>query len=562
MPQGQSKNNEAERRVPIGSAKKEEMLAVFIRNRDAFSTVAEMFKVTDCRKAMGEHYALLWREVRKFHKKYSELPSKTQLESLLHEAVTANDKLTTDGEREELDRFLDFAWDDVSHGKKISKNKNVMRVAVDTCKEVLEELITEELAEKLQADGTLPTNINELLGTAQKKLDLTRSITEIDLGVPFPEGWDERKDNQITTTGVSALDALTGGGLMPGECLLFMAPYGSCKTVTACDSTAELILHAAQIYVTGKSRRNAKNEPLIPVVVLCFTESDKAEYRNRLMANLARVPWKKLREMTSLKDLDDSSHPGAKASTKYELEEFKDKLATDKEGFSWKNERKRVKEVMTVANKHLLLIDCTNAEDNPYKIGTGGMAELANVVRGIFRKKPMLYPIMIWVDHLSGLVDRMGEMDESVQRKILTNMPRIAVEDIGNYLRCPVGLMHQFAGAMQNKSPTAKLHHSDAEGSKSLGKYANFCVVSGKTDENLMCVWEATKHRREPPTAHRIIRVHGEFSRLIDCSKTHGIEPGRRIIISKDEMNSTKSMPTGSSKPSTFSGLLEPADSI
>jgi hypothetical protein len=533
----------AERRAPIDDAKKEHMLAVLIRNPDAYDAVSELFKVTQCSKGMGEHYGTVWKCVREFRTEYGELPGKSQLISEVHNALKANPSLMGDEEREEIDKFIDFAWDDKVHTKNLGKSKNAMEVAVKTCRSVMEELVANEVHDKVFKEGTLPANLATLLQHTQQQLDLVQSISEVNLDVPFPTGWDKRKDNQMVTTGVPALDALTGGGLMPKECLLFMAPYGSCKTATACDSTAQLVLYAANLYSTGKSRFNSKSEPMIPVVVLVFTESDKDEYRNRLMARLGTVPWRKLREMQSLEDLDDSDKPGAVDSTKYELKHFADALSKDKKKLGWRNEQQRVADAMKAANKHLMLIDCTDSDDNPHKVGTGGMHEVANVIRGIFRKKRKThYPIMIWVDHLSGLVDRMGDLDEAEQRRELTNMPRIAVEKIGGHFKCPIGLMHQFAGAVQNRGTTQRFHHSDAEGSKSVGKYANFCIVSGKTDENLMCVWEATKHRREPPTAQRIMRVDGDFSTLVDCSKTHGIEPGRNVIMSKEEMTNAGAM--------------------
>lgn len=526
-----------DRRAPIAQEKKEEMLAVFIRNQEAFENVVETFKVTDCERAMGEHFGAVWKAVRTFYKKYGEMPGKTQLESDLHNALKANPKLADDDEREILDNFLTFVWDDNEHGKNIAKSKNALRVAVDTCKEVMEELIANDLHAKIHKEGTLPADIPKLLQSSQRQLDLVASITDINLDVPFPDGWEKRTNTKPVSTGIAGLDTLCGGGLMAKEGLLFMSPYGSCKTATACNSTAQLVVHAADLYANGTGRKDKHGVPMVPVVVLAFTESDRDEYRNRLMANLATVPWKKLREIQALDELDGGKKPGGKDSTKYELKEFADILA-NKAGEGWYNERERVKQAMKAANKHLLLVDCTDADDNPHKIGTGGMVEVANVLRGVFRRKATHYPIFVWIDHLSGLIDRMEFKEQGLKTDALTKMPLIGIERIAKFFHCPIGFMHQFSGRDQNKGVTAKRHHSEGEGSTSIGKYVNFAVVSGKTDGNMMCMWEVTKHRREPPAPHRIMRVDGDFSRLVDCTDTHGIEPGRNVIMSKDEMQS------------------------
>lgn len=526
-----------DRRTPIDMAKKEEMLAVLIRNREAYEAVSDLFRVQDCRVGVSEPLGLIWKLVRKFFKDYGELPGKVQLESELHDAVASNSSLLGEDELEEVDEFLTFAWDDKEHGKNIAKSKSHVRVAVATCKRVMEEIVADEMKAKIHKDGTIPVDLPKALAEVQLRVDQVQAITDLDLGLPFPEGWDKRPGLHLTTTGVPAMDVFMGGGWRAGEALLFMAPYGSCKTTLACFSTAELIVECAKMVAGGHVRKNKKGEPMTPVVVLVFTESDKDEYRNRLLSHLAVVPWKRLADMGSIADLDDSSKPGAKEATKYEDKEFA-QVKLEKTGKVWRHEQARVARAAKIANRHLILVDCTDSDDTPHRIGSGGMAEVANVVAAVFRKRTDAYPIAVWVDHLSGLADRMTETvkDKDELRTVLTNMPRIAIERMGKKFGCPVGLMHQFAGANQNKGVVARLHHSDAEGSKSIGKYVNFAVMCGTVDENGYCQWQCTKHRREPASATRIIRVDGAFSRLFDASDSHGIEPGKGVIMSKKEM--------------------------
>ena len=528
------------RRTPIDGAKKEEMLAVIIRNPDAYAAVAEQFTVKHCKDALSEALGVVWKLTRQFHTKYGELPGRTQLESELYDLINSDPAALGDEEKTEVDQFLEFAYDDKEHGKNISKSKVHVRVATDTCKAVLEESVIYDIHARASKEGTIPADVVDFLSERRAEVDRIQTITDVSLEIPFPPGWDIRPDAKLITSGNATLDSFMGGGWRSGECLLFMAPYGSCKTSLACSATAQTIRYVAELTAQKKVRKNKKGKPMTPVVVLVFTESDKDEYRDRLLANLGRIPWKKLSTMESLADLNNNKKPAAKPSTAYESVEFAEKIANDPDGFSWQNERARANEAIHLANKHLMLIDCTDNDDNQFKIGAGGMHEVANVILGVFRKNKDCYPVAIWIDHLSGLIDRMGDtiQDESQKRYILTNMPRIATEQLGKKLKCPVGLMHQFAGSAQDKGVTAKMHHAQAEGSKSVGKYANFCVVSGIVDQNGMCYWQCTKHRREPATAERIVKLFGEYNRLIDATKTHGIEPGRAAIMTHEELNS------------------------
>lgn len=531
------------RRAPVDAQKREEMMAVLVRNQAAFESVSDLLTVPEVRKFSGS-MAVVWKTTRKFYKKYSELPTRSQLNAALHDYDTNNPDTLSGEDKEDIDDFVEYAFDDKEHGKNLAKSKSACRVAVETCRRLLEEHVARGFQTALTEDGKLPTDLPAHLQATQTKLDLISSLSEVQISVPFPDGWDDRPDKVMISTGVPALDAFCGGGYMPGEVFLFMAPYGSCKTVTACHGVSQQVLKAAADYADGKTRTNAKGEPLKPVVVLIFTESNIDEYRNRILAHLGRVMWTRLGKMRRLSDLCDTKKPGSVTNeTEYELAEFASEI---KDKLPWENEQERVKNAVAVCNEHLLIIDCTDSEDSPHKIGRGGIVEIANVMRSVFRSRPDIYPYAFWLDHVSGLVDRMADdiKDEAHLRRILTNVPRLAGDKLAKPFKAPVTLFHQLSGEANSRSVVAKFHHADAEGSKSIAKYANFAFVSGPTDAALLCQWECTKHRREPPLKTRIVRVLGLFNRLADETEDYGVEAGRRLIMKKSEMvghSSTKS---------------------
>jgi hypothetical protein len=536
-------DTEDDRRAPVDAQKREEMLAVLVRNQAAFESVSELLTVGEVRKFSGS-MAVVWKVVRRFYKKYSELPTKSQLNAALHDYDTNNPDTLSGEDKEDIDDFVEYAFDAKEHGKNVAKSKSACRVAVETCRRLLEEHVARGFQTALTEDGKLPNDLPGHLQSMQAKLDLVASLSEVKIGVPFPEGWDNRPDKVMLSTGVPTLDDFCGGGYMPDEVFLFMAPYGSCKTTTACHGVSQQVLRAASDYAAGKTRSDKEGNPMKPVVVLIFTESNIDEYRNRILSHLARIMWTRMGKMRRLSDMCDSKKPGSVAGeTEYELAEFASEI---KDKLPWENEQERIANAVAVCNEHLLLIDCTDSEDSPHKIGRGGIVEIANVMRNVFRERPNCYPHAFWLDHVSGLVDRMADdiKDEAHLRRILTNVPRLAADKLAKPFKAPVMLFHQLSGEANSRSAVAKFHHADAEGSKSIAKYANFAFVSGPTDDALLCQWECTKHRREPPTKTRIVRVLGMFNRLVDETEDYGVEAGRRMIMKKSEMvghSSTKS---------------------
>lgn len=545
MPKAKTKADQLDvpqRRQPLDPEKKREMMAVVVRNEAAYAAVHDLLTVPHVTR-WSRGLGLVWDVVRKMHAQYGSLPAGDMLVAEIHDRIGANPDILAHEEREEVDEFLEYAWDGKEHGKEVAKSKAHVAFAVNTCRLLLEEHVAfDARAELVNTDG-VPTAISAIFDKHRVGLDQAQSLTEYQVDLPFPEGWDNQPNQQLTTTGVAALDGFTGGGLRGGEVLLFMAPYGSCKTTTACHGAANQLEHAAKLVATGAARKNKAGKPMTPVVVFIFTESDKAEYRHRLMSNMAKVPWKRLAQMSSLAALDDSDKAGALPDTKYEKAAFKNDIANDCE---WFPEQERVRKAALKANKHLMILDCTDSDDSPFRIGAGGIAEIANVVRGIFRKRTDAYPIAFWLDHLSGLVDRMTDAmdtyDDAVTRRLLTNAPRIAADKLGKPFNAQVVLMHQLAGAVQNRSAVARFHHGDAEGSRSIGKYAVFAVNGGTVTDQGMCLWTCSKHRREPPTKDKIVQIVGRFNQIRDRSGSYTIDPASRTIMKKSEIGSLSSV--------------------
>ncbi len=517
------------RRVVLDDTKKEEMLAVLIRNKEAFEAARPLLQVRHL-KLMNEGLALVWRTVNELYDTLSgQLPASGQLRIALNQALKANPEVIPEDDREVVDEFLDYAYDDAEHGKNISQSKTHTALATATCRQFLEEVATVEIRDRMLAQGTIPADMVAELNRARGELEVIGSLSEVDLEQPFPEGWDKEDATQLFTSGVDTLDKFMGEGWCAGEVILFMGPFGSCKTLLACHGVARLINYCGTLYTKQlKAWRKLlkKGEkvkaPRCPTVVLIFTEGSKRDYRNRLLSNLAQVPWKKLQRMASVRDLSACNRPAGKAkeeNTEYELHEFKDEKKGNTKFYC---EQERIRQATVLFNRHLVMIDCTDSSTSLHRIGKGGIPEIANVVNTYFRKHADAYPLAFWLDHASALARRYvsgiegGMSDNRLLRTVLNGMPLECRDRLAVPYKCPVAIMHQMSGEANKRSPTARMHHTDGSETTSMAEYTDFAIVTGIPDHEQRAVFRCTKHRREPPSPERVVCVDGNFNRVLD----------------------------------------------
>lgn len=524
--------DQPERKAPLSVAKKEQMLSILIRNRHAYNTVIQKFTM-DHARSISDFHAAVWSAVVACVNRDGELPTKSNLLAEIHQAKDANPSLIAEEELGYVDEFLEATYSDAAQGADVADSMVASKIAIETCRELMNECIALDLRDEVLRDGTVPVDVPGLLRRAQIRVEQVGALSGVELDEPFPEGWHIRKHAKLQSIGVKLLNELMGGGMHGGEIGIYLAPYGSSKTTTVCHGVAQGIRYAAKMFAQNEGTRRGKNGELLkPVVMLVFTESDKDHYRMRLLSNLARVPWKRLREMESIEELSDSDVPGAdKAHTRYEIREFRNEMTT------FVSEQQRVWNAVRMANDHLVIIDCTDSDDSPYRIGTGGMPEVANVIRGYFERNPGCYPRSVWVDHLSALSDRvvsgLGVSKDSEVSMILKRMPREAHDQIAKRFNIPVMLMHQFSGEVNTWGMSRKLHHAHGARSKEIGEYAAFAHCASSTNSEGYFWIECTKHRREPAYPVRIGRVIGQFNRIQDVTSSHTLDRGQ--ILKKSD---------------------------
>ena len=59
----------------------------------------------------------------------------------------------------------------------------------------------------ITTDGKMPVDLTAHLSQVQAKLEVVQSLSEVSIGLPFPEGWDDRPNKIMVSTGVPSIES-------------------------------------------------------------------------------------------------------------------------------------------------------------------------------------------------------------------------------------------------------------------------------------------------------------------------------------------------------------------
>lgn len=528
----QKKREEAiDRRGLLDIRKKQDMLAILIRNPEAFAAVSRALEVKHVR-AFSEPLAVVWSVAVDYYAEFESAPKRGMLEAEIQNRVAENPALVVgDDERGEIDDFVEMMYDDEQHGANLSKSPEHVRWALKACKLFLEEQVIHDAQELLQTSGSVPKDVPNALQRVVQQIGLAQSVSAQPLKKTFEEGWDNEPSIVVRPTGVDPLDIMLDGGPAGGEVILFMAPYGVCKTTLGTIVTDNNARECVKL--------EQKSDGKIPVTILVSTEMPIREFRERILVYGGKIPRHRIRAFMEKKigwdDFCTAPKIGATRETKYEHKFYGHKKGEFEEEFFC--ERERLRQVIHRANKHILFIDYSSSGGNSSGFGMGGMQELAAVIDAEVRRNPKYKPVNLVIDHIAAMADRM--MDSGQYRRddltsLLQNMPRQACDYIGKKYDIPILMFHQLSGAANAKRASgAPLSHGEAAGCKSIGMYCDFSIVCGhptsEPDKLQVAKWELTKHRRTPPKPWLFVGIDGTYHRLTDETDTHTIQ-GNQIV--------------------------------
>ncbi len=502
-----------DRRAPLAEDEKQIMMAVLIRNAEAFETV--LGQLSSRHFSPGDRcWSLLWACVVDYFDENGELPQAAYLSAEIQRRTSSEDnELLEEEEINRLDEFLTYAYsfapEDLKPGYALRRVKHLME---DTLQSRVAEFVN---------DRDTPLDLGKLLGQVYEEAVGISSISSPSLK-PFPDDDDEWAPRAINryTTGVPFLDTYLEGGQSPGESYLLCAPYGTCKTMLGVQITVGTAIYLYRCWVMG-----GRKGPC-PVTYYGSYEEPMETLRLRAISYAASIHrnsiWTK--EAWATRSTRGKLKP-------YELEIF----SPDDYG-----EVERMRMFKKILNECWMPFDLTGGDKlNPGR-GCGGVDELAGLIRADHRQRGQPQIGTVVLDYVQMVADRyVGSAkggDYRDLRHIVGRMPGHVAHRIGKPLSTPVWLMAQFNGTANGMKPGTLPNHTEAAEAKNLGENADFAFVIGAKNHDSLCQLGATKARRAALQREIVIEIDGAMNIVRDRSKDMCLDPASKRIVKRGDL--------------------------
>jgi hypothetical protein len=405
--------------------------------------------------------------------------------------------------------FIAWAYADATFAGTSPASPEMERFAFTVGPKVLLQAHVESLVQQLP--GAEASTVPLFLEEAHNKASMFATIDSgNDQNFLFRDGWDTSAPLLIRTTGFAFLDRFMAGGEAPGEAYLFMAPQGTCKTVFSVMKWA-----ASGRTAYAKTFEPGYDGRLGISVLVTYEASHEPEILHRSLSYAASIHKDRLQAMGTegLRALSaDAERP-----LPYEESLFSQQIADG----MFIPERARIEAELGWMNQHLVCFDFSGSDKRAPHAGHGGIPEIVQRLQSLLRARgPNHYIDTVVVDYLGIMADRhlatLPAKDRPDDHKYFQRLVEIARNKIAKAFGCPVWLTHQLSGvANSSASPTKRLHHTDAKGSKMVGENADFAFVVGNLTNESLGVIDCAKRRRYKQMPRAVIQVKGEFNTIV-----------------------------------------------
>lgn len=533
MKKDNPKNKKAiHRREPLTDEDKELMMQILLRSPAAFERAKDQLQD----EHFGEYHAgynLLWNVIVEFYDQYGKTPELEFFQAGVAAKCKADRGLLTEDEREEVDELLLRAFAD--NWAKDPNDPAYVEWGINTVQKFIEEGLARQIqSEVLSQRGRVAADLPAMLEEIYNKVAEVQSMSAGHHTATLPEDWDVHGGINIVSSGLPFLDDFYNGGMAAGEVYGILGPYGSCKTMLS----VMLAVEAARRAAAWKASEDWDGRHGVSFV-FSYEAALENELRIRIVSYAAEIDRNNLESMGPQGKKTLSTSTDLETLRLYEKHKYKTKL---EKGAKVQGEQERMAAISPWINNHLIVVDLTGSDPNRRGAGTGGIDEVARII-GAELRRLRAQGLDPYVEHVS--IDYVGVMvkrqmaaqgrDESALRHYVTDAPSQAKRRIAVQYQCPVTLIHQLAGKVNDFAPHKATSHTDAAESKSFGENLDFCTCVSKPTFEGLCRIECTKHRRAQTMSAQIVRIVGKMSAVRSTGDKYAFDPNSGVIkLAKD----------------------------
>lgn len=400
--------------------------------------------------------------------------------------------------------------------------------------------INRELTRKVQdahGAGTAIENLPGVLADLSERYQAIQGLQGSHASVVVPDSWATER-RALVPTGIPLFDVRMSGGNEPGDVNVLLGPTGVGKTMAGMQiatSTARLAHHNVE---------NHGQEPKVSVFV--SYEDDIRAMRVRGICVGAEIHKERLERMEDYSGL----------STQHNLQDYERErwAAALRQRQPVNGERERLELASRWMNRYLRFLDFSGSRSSRPPRGNGGIAEIRTALEQVRQETGMQIGTVI-IDWAGTAVRKHLRAQGKDPDRLLSIELTDYVDRVHSQITAPfdcVGwVLHQLKGQANNRPPTARLHHSDAEWCSSFAVNAWFAFILGNKDERTnTCLFSCTKTRRGEGMSSIVCRIDGAFGRLVEAGNEFRVDPTSRQIISRRDHDAVQAAAAMQARPS------------
>jgi len=500
-------------RAMMGADARRQMMACVIRSKSTLEAIGVELRPEHLEPVERVH-AVVYRAVDAYFTEYGVPPDLGVLRAEIEEQAGADLELLNGPEFDQLEEFLAYAFDPETFAPDGPEHPNYVKWAVGKVRQFLKERLAEEVRSAVTLGDGVASDLPGVLVRLTARADAIESLSHIGDDLPFAEGWEEESRLDVTPLGVDFFDEYMDGGTAPGECNVLLGPYNSCKTPVAVMGVVKggRRAFACTVKPEWDGRRG--------IAFLFSYEAPKSELRRRTISYAATVHRSTIDTLTTR---DALSVAGT-------LKEYEKGLFPE----GTPGERQRVADEEPILNAHVRLVDFTGTDPNNRGAGSGYVSEIARYIASFLRRHPDCYVELVWIDYAGLVVERYinaGHASQDHKRTLLKEMPHHVRNQVAMQFNCPVFLNHQLSADANSRPVTHVMHHTDSGESRGIGENADFVFCIGTKSPDMLVTWNCSKQRRNKMMPPRILRIEGEYNRVVETDGAYVIDTTRREIV-------------------------------